>query len=71
MTTREFEDSLTRAGVPAESVRELTRLFEAVRYGWSSPGPEEGERAIRCLEAIVGSCRDAAAAPAAGTGTRE
>jgi hypothetical protein len=56
MTTREFEERLVLAGAPAACVRELTRLFEAVRYGSHDPDRAEEERAIRCLEGIVRAC---------------
>ena len=57
MTPREFEEPLTRAGLPAEHVRELTRLFEAVRYGEKSLPVWEERRAVSCLTAIVQACK--------------
>jgi hypothetical protein len=53
MTPREFEMRLTGAGLPAESVQRLTRLFESVRYGAKSPGWQEQNEAIACLAAIA------------------
>ena len=61
MTTREFEERLVLAGAPAACVFELTRLFEAVRYGSHAPDKAEEKRAIRCLEGIVVACGPASA----------
>lgn len=53
MTPREFEQHLQQAGLPAEPVRRLTRLFERVRYGATEPLPEEEREAFACLEDIA------------------
>jgi TRAP-type C4-dicarboxylate transport system permease small subunit len=53
MTPREFELRLTKAGLPDAAVRELTRLFEDVRYGTTEPGEQEERRAIACLSTIA------------------
>jgi hypothetical protein len=53
MTTGEFEYLLNAAGAPAESVRELTRLFEAVRYGNLKSKPGDEKKAIRCFDEII------------------
>jgi Domain of unknown function (DUF4129) len=53
MTTREFEDVLASAGFPYDPIHELTRLFEAVRYGNWQPTPVDEQNAIQCLEAIM------------------
>jgi hypothetical protein len=53
MTTGEFENLLEAAGIPHEPIHQLTRLFEAVRYGKWQPNPAEKEKAIQCLEAIM------------------
>ena len=53
MTTREFEALLEEEGVPYEPVHQLTRLFEAVRYGNWQPNPTDEQKAINCLEALV------------------
>jgi hypothetical protein len=53
MTTGEFENLLESAGLPHEPIHQLTRLFEAVRYGNSQPDPADEQRAIHCLEAII------------------
>lgn len=60
MTPREFEQSLARAGLPAEQVRQLTRLFEDVRYGAHSASHREERQADDCLTAIVAACRGTA-----------
>jgi hypothetical protein len=57
MTPREFETELECAGLPPQHVKQLTRLFEAVRYGAKSASEEEQEAAITCLTAIVDACR--------------
>ncbi len=57
MTPREFEARLTSAGMPGSAVRELTRLFEEVRYGLHSPGLEDEVAAVASLTAIVDACK--------------
>jgi len=53
MTAREFETRLEEAGFPGEPVRQLTRLFEQVRYGAKVLGTQEERQAVACLTAIV------------------
>jgi len=53
MTIREFEDLLEAAGFPYDPIHQLTRLFEAVRYGNWQPNPLDEQDAIHCLEAIM------------------
>jgi hypothetical protein len=53
MTTGEFENLLETAGVPHEPIHQLTRLFDAVRYGNWQPNPVDEQMAIQCLEAIM------------------
>jgi hypothetical protein len=53
MTAREFENELTRLGMPAEPVTQLTRLFEMARYGDGSPNPQDENNAWECLSAIA------------------
>jgi hypothetical protein len=53
MTTGEFEKFLQAAGVPDEPIHQLTRLFDAVRYGNWQPNLADKQQAIQCLEAIV------------------
>ena len=53
LTAREFEEQLREAGVRDEHISRLSRLFELIRYGGRSSGPEEAEEAIACLEAIA------------------
>lgn len=59
MTPREFEESLGQAGLPDEPVRQLTRLFEAVRYGTLVPGGLQERQAVDCLNAIAKACERA------------
>ncbi len=54
MTPREFERRLVEAGLDAEAVRGLTRLFERVRYGNEDVGPNDEAEAEACLAAIAG-----------------
>jgi hypothetical protein len=56
MTPREFERALQTRGMPAEAVRQLTRLFEQVRYGHQRLGQEAEQQAVASLSAIVAAC---------------
>jgi hypothetical protein len=58
MTTGEFERLLKAAGIPHEPVHQLTRLFDAARYGNWQPNAEDEKKAIQCLEAIMLYCRE-------------
>ena len=60
MTPREFERYLEEKGLPGEPVRQLTRLFEEVRYGTLIPGENEKRQAVASLTAIVEVCGGAA-----------
>jgi Domain of unknown function (DUF4129) len=53
MTAREFEQRLAAVGLRDEHVRQLTRLFERVRYGARQASEREEREAIACLTAIV------------------
>ncbi len=57
MTAQEFEQFLKDAGLPKEPLRQLTRLFEDVRYGTKVPSEKEERQAVRCLTAIAEACR--------------
>jgi hypothetical protein len=57
MTSREFEQNLVKIGIPEAPIRELTRLFEKVRYGSQLDTQLERESAISCMEAIIHSSR--------------
>jgi len=59
MTTGEFENLLETAGIPHDPIHQLTRLFDAVRYGNWQPNPVDEQKAIQCLEAIMLYSRDA------------
>jgi hypothetical protein len=58
MTTGEFEHLLEAAGIPHEPIHQLTRLFDAVRYGNWQPNTADEEQAIQCLQAIMLSSRE-------------
>jgi hypothetical protein len=53
MTPREFELYLGQIGLKTDHIRQLTRLFEQVRYGATTPGEREEREAVACLTAIV------------------
>lgn len=55
-TAREFERRLEQAGLPAEAVRRLTRLFESVRYGSRASSRADVDEAVACLNSIVAAC---------------
>ena len=56
MTPAEFAVRLERAGLPADAVKRLTRLFENVRYGGYRTGPKEVNEAVACLTTILNYC---------------
>jgi len=53
MTPREFEDHLTKAGITSAHIRQLTLLFEGVRYGAKPTDSIIEHNAKRCLQAIL------------------
>ena len=55
-TATEFASRLEAAGLPGDSVRRLTRLFESVRYGARVSGLDEIEEAKECLTDIARFC---------------
>jgi hypothetical protein len=55
-TPREFAARLAPKGLPASAVNELTRLFEAARYGGSLADAIATRRARSCLESILAAC---------------
>jgi hypothetical protein len=57
MTVREFEDALTSKGFPTVPVRDLSRLFEKVRYGQQEMGEEDEMTAVESLNEIIQFCR--------------
>jgi hypothetical protein len=56
MTPHEFALRLEQAGLPADAVKRLTRLFEAVRYGDRKSGPNDVKEAVGCLTTILHYC---------------
>ena len=55
-TATEFASRLETAGLPGDSVRRLTRLFESVRYGERASQEIEVAEARACLTDIVRFC---------------
>lgn len=53
MTPSEFAVALGQHGLPQGAIQELTRLFEAVRYGGAQPDTEMQSRAVKALRAIT------------------
>jgi hypothetical protein len=58
MTPREFETTLAELGLPNEPIVNLTRLFEAVRYGTNEASPEDEATAVTSLTAILQACQE-------------
>ena len=56
LTASEFASRLETAGLPAEAVRRLTRLFEAARYGTVQASLEETAEAVACLTTVLQAC---------------
>jgi hypothetical protein len=56
MTPQEFTSFLIGNGIPSDPVRQLTLLFEQVRYGSDDVTPLMERIAIDCLESIVTAC---------------
>ncbi len=56
MTPHEFEQYLASNGLPGEPVRQLTHLFEEVRYGDLPAGAAEEQVALNSLTAIIEAC---------------
>jgi len=59
MTPHEFALQLEQAGLPADPVAKLTRLFEGVRYGDRKSGPKDVNEAVSCLKTILHYCGEA------------
>lgn len=53
MTTLEFEETLSNAGFPSTPVHDLTKMFNAARYGNWQPSSGDEQSAIQCFEAIT------------------
>ena len=58
-TPREFAERLEVAGLPADAVNRLTRLFESVRYGTRKSAPSDINEAVACLASILHACGEA------------
>ena len=56
MTPNEFAARLELAGLPADAVKRLTRLFESVRYGRQRSDPTAVNEAVACLTTILHHC---------------
>ena len=60
MTPGEFASLLKNAGLPADAIQRLTRLFESVRYGEGRSTQKENDEAINCLTVILLYCGETA-----------
>jgi len=56
MTPHEFAARLEQAGMPADAVKRLTRLFESVRYGGHRSDSTSVNEAVACLTTILNHC---------------
>jgi hypothetical protein len=56
MTPQEFAARLEQTGLPGDAVKQLTRLFEAVRYGGQRSSPGMVKEAVACLTSILHYC---------------
>ena len=56
MTPNEFAARLEQAGLPADAVKKLTRLFESVRYGGHRSDSTSVNEAVACLTTILHYC---------------
>ncbi len=55
-TPREFAQRLEGAGLPAQAVQRLTRLFESARYGGKGSSQADVNEAVACLNSILQAC---------------
>jgi hypothetical protein len=55
-TPREFALRLEKAGLPADAVHRLTRLFESARYGARKSNQSDINEAVACLNSILQAC---------------
>ncbi len=70
-TPAEFADAAIDAGISPDDVRELTGLFETVRYGTADPTEEREQRAVDSLRRIERAYSDGDTGPdepASGSG---
>jgi hypothetical protein len=69
MTAREFEQALSAQGLPSEPVAQLTRLFEAARYGHLPASAQAEAQARSSLSAIVAAAQTSATTTRATSNT--
>ena len=55
-TPREYAARLEQAGLPANAVERLTRLFESARYGGRPSTQSDINEAVACLNSILQAC---------------
>lgn len=67
-TPAEFATAAVEAGMSRDDVDELTRLFEAVRYGDAPPTPAREARAVEALRRIESTYAPGAGSDDAGAG---
>ncbi len=58
-TPREFAQRLEQAGLPAQAVERLTRLFESARYSKRPSSQADINEAVACLNSILQACGQA------------
>lgn len=64
VTPSEFQQVLIEKGLPAVAVRDLTHLFEDVRYGEIRADEDSRRRATLALRTIIAACRQKEETPA-------
>jgi len=57
VTPHEFEKELLAKGFPSHPVKQLTKLFEQVRYGRQQLGKDAKGRAVESLHEIIAFCK--------------
>jgi len=57
MTAYEFEQKLINQGFPPRPIKQITQLFEQVRYGRHHAKDHEQKDAVECLGEIIDFCR--------------
>jgi|SRR5271157_5732540 len=59
VTPTEFAVQLEQAGIPGPAIRQLTSLFEGVRYGGKHSTEKDVQKAVDCLTTILHACGEA------------